>query len=134
MTPAVLGSPATVASLRDAPCSDLLVRWRLGRGGVLVVRVATSEPSAAPCAAVCMTARVEIEAHGVRGIGPCGAFEAAVEPCGDEVSVRIDLGDAGIAAMRLVTRAETGDVVVVTDLPERLGLRGGTYVLESCGR
>ena len=58
---------------------------------------------------------------------------AALEPDAGsgEIAFRIDLGEAsGVASLRLVTMAGGRPPVVVTDLPERLGLRGGTYVVE----
>ena len=156
MTPAILGNfTASAASISSAvedgvgapagapphpasptvqaPLRMATVVWRVARGSMLEVALVSPERDSPP--GNCLNgASVVIRTNAV-GLLPTmpGEATAALEPDAGsgEIAFRIDLGEAsGVASLRLVTMAGGRPPVVVTDLPERLGLRGGTYVVE----
>lgn len=137
MTPATLGSlaPADQAVAAPVPSSvprTATVAWRVGRGSMLEVALGWSDCRIEAEPGV-VAATVLIRSNAAELTAPRDAQATAeIESLGaaGEVGFRIDLGgDRGLAILRLVAVGRERPVVV-TDLPERLGLRGGTYTIE----
>jgi hypothetical protein len=95
----------------------------------LAVLDGESSPDADRCA---VSVVIRTNAAGVLATTPA-RVAASLEPDSGtgETAFRVDLGaELGMASLRLVSIAPGRTPIVVTDLPERLGLRGGTYVVD----
>lgn len=111
MSPMHLGAPALCA-----------LEWTLGKGGTLSVETVADGDSESR-----VIARCEIRA---RGVEPTRADMPLSVDGSDAGEVR--LSGSGDAFLHLVSR--DGGLLVLTNLPEVLGLRGGTYKLAHAAR
>ncbi|MFM1823356.1 MAG: hypothetical protein RI967_1622 [Planctomycetota bacterium] len=146
MTPAILGNFvasgfAASGSAGSAPSPSgepvaprtATVVWRVARHSMLEVTLAVLDGESSPDADRCaVSVVIRTNAAGVLATTPA-RVAASLEPDSGtgETAFRVDLGaELGMASLRLVSIAPGRTPIVVTDLPERLGLRGGTYVVD----
>lgn len=111
--------------------------WRVGRSGLLQLALHPSDDGRV------FEAELRLETRSARSASVsmqlCGSAQASVT--GDEyhLALRLERGDEPVVAeIALVRRGGCPDArdtdargtIVLTDLPARLGLRGGTYLLD----
>ena len=144
MAPKPAGYTRTVQS-RASACAE--IRWRVARTGTLVLALEPLSTGADGALELAVEASLEFAGPDVRHEGAAGG-RIAGRPFGQplkgrgrlsnpagEATISVELGtpaDACIsAAIVLLERPETGEILGLTDLPARMGLRGGTYVLDA---
>ena len=112
-----------------APSREAVLVWRVGRSGSLRLALSPSNDGRELDAEL----RFESRTGGstVVSMQLCGSAHASL--IGDEhhLALRFERGDEPVVAeIGLIRRDGCPDVLVLTDLPARLGLRGGTYLLD----
>ncbi|MGA1223586.1 MAG: hypothetical protein ACO31E_03350 [Phycisphaerales bacterium] len=112
-------------SSRDA-ITRVVIRWRLGRTGSMVLSLARGSDDQAGF-------RGELIRSGTESVAIAAT---ALEDRG-ETSIRLEAEHAAWRASLCIVRRgadfghSEGSPLILTDLPARIGLRGGTYGLES---
>lgn len=133
----VAGSSAriSVPETRDLG-AFLTIRWRIGKTGSILLRVTAVDPR---CDSARSSGRLAAEATlrlpESRLAAPASsetlAGDATVVTNSAESLVRIRLRGRTNPIETIVSVVHTGtSLVILSDLPARLGLRGGTYVVE----
>lgn len=136
---------ARTAQSRASACAE--IRWRVARTGTLVLVLEPLSTGADGALELAVAASLEFAGPNARHDGAADG-RMSVRPFGQPltgrgrlsspdgeatISVELDTSaDACIsAAIVLLERPETGEILGLTDFPARLGLRGGTYVLDA---
>lgn len=120
----------------QARVDPIVLRWRLRRKGSLVL---TLTPWRAPDgrSELEADALVEIEASGTPGAEPRELRGSArIARVGGELEIALRFSartasapDELSAGLTMVSRGDGAGVLLLSDLPARLGLQGGTYAL-----
>ena len=123
------GTPAAYERGATQRGIDAVLSWRVGRSGSLRLALRTGEGRHD------FDAELRLETRSGRStvvsMQLCGSARGSL--FGDEyhLELRFERGDEPIVAgLGLVRRGGGADVLVLTDLPARLGLRGGTYLID----
>ena len=135
------------AAESSPPDATATLRWRTGRNGLLactVGRLHDDAVSGDSGVADRLSVRVEWRRGTLgalrtaplgQGSEPTtevlsGRAQTSVGDAGCTISIALCRGQSVVEASLALVQRDGADPLVLTDLPVRLGLRGGTYVLE----
>lgn len=127
------------AAPRASECTEL--RWRIERTGSLVLVAEPLSLGREGTVELAMQVRLERSRPDARRsadeAGQTFAGRGRLVETDGELAISVELGSpssgqvaATAATIVLVDRPAAGEILTLTDLPARIGLRGGTYVLD----
>jgi len=109
----------------------LHVRWRVGARGLLTLVIRDATSASAEVTLSADAAAPSVRRWSMAIVAPAPRRDRDAGQDRDECRYALRSGDGAVSAqVTIVPTADTG-ALLLTDLPARLGLMGGTYVVES---